>query len=1029
MTSFVSLCMIVKNEEQVLERCLSSVVNLVDEMVIVDTGSTDGTKEIALKYTNNIYDFEWISDFAAARNFATSKASGEWILVLDADEYVDEENFCNFVQEIKDDNDIFDVYTAKILNFTGNLGESLVQNYHYRIYKNNGELSYYRNIHEQIKNNKGEQLKAKNSSLLIFHSGYLNKTVIEKNKSERNKELLDKEMNSGVKNAFDYFNYGNEYSSIGDYEKALDSYLQAYKRKTDFQLSWVSTTLVQIVICLINLKRYNEALDVIKDAEIMYNTSPEFPYLRGEIYCLRGQFEDAKQLFLQIVDNNQQYNHIILRPDLRDQKPHTRLGEIYLYEENYQNSVFHYSSVLNINKYNEEGIKRIIYILNKIHTAEEIAEFLKSNGLVNKKNITNYVKTCFDVGNPSLAIKLLDDYTDEYRLLNKVALLKRLCINNIGDIGLFYDILKPEIIKNLMKSNWINIIDILLLREHLSTEKDLMVIYNSLKQCKQINKLIDLADGHNTVENIDENLITYGLQTFFAYNKYEFCNLILDEIENVNKTTIIKVAKILFSNGFKAEALELYNLCDWDLYNEQDFVNIINSLLDTNNKNGVLEVTKYAMTVFEEDFRFYKYVLENTEDSFVFKQTFQKAAEIFIQSEYLENIISVDSRKFSEEDKGKIIFCEQEKKRQTKNSYTVGFFLETIFHYYVYESIINELVNKGVECHLVINDNFNKKPETQDMYNALIDFIQNLDRNDIKAYTVSMIRENQFIYDTMVSCYYSPWIENVAKKQVRAMYSLAKDYWTYSWWNVFYDKILCYGNYDYEKLNIYNNCAIVGNPKFDNWYRGNINFNQVKEKFTLDENKQNILYAPTYGHLSSIDDWIDEISNLQENYNVIIKLHHGTAYRESEQFRRDKLNQEFNNITSDSDDLFSLFSIADFVITDNSGMIFDSMLAEQAILLLNSDFQPNIDRDGTEQKIRNSLININKGMNIQEILDNKELFKKNKRVISNLVKRYYKMTGGYSGELASDEIIGLLTGKQNDKNTLLLSIRKQIFGY
>ena len=69
----ISLCMIVKNEEQVLARCLDSVRGLMDEIIIVDTGSTDQTKAIAAKYTDKIYDFEWISDFAAARNFAFSK--------------------------------------------------------------------------------------------------------------------------------------------------------------------------------------------------------------------------------------------------------------------------------------------------------------------------------------------------------------------------------------------------------------------------------------------------------------------------------------------------------------------------------------------------------------------------------------------------------------------------------------------------------------------------------------------------------------------------------------------------------------------------------------------------------------------------------------------------------------------------------------------------------------------------------------------------------------------------------------------
>ena len=86
----VSLCMIVKNEEKVLKRCLDSIADLMDEIIIVDTGSCDATKQIASAYTNQIYDFEWIGDFAAARNFAFSKANMEYLYSADADEVLDE---------------------------------------------------------------------------------------------------------------------------------------------------------------------------------------------------------------------------------------------------------------------------------------------------------------------------------------------------------------------------------------------------------------------------------------------------------------------------------------------------------------------------------------------------------------------------------------------------------------------------------------------------------------------------------------------------------------------------------------------------------------------------------------------------------------------------------------------------------------------------------------------------------------------------------------------------------------------------
>ncbi len=82
----ISLCMIVRNEEAVLERCLNSVKALVDEIIIVDTGSTDHTKALALQHTDSVYDFPWINDFSAARNFSFSKASMDYCMWMDADD-------------------------------------------------------------------------------------------------------------------------------------------------------------------------------------------------------------------------------------------------------------------------------------------------------------------------------------------------------------------------------------------------------------------------------------------------------------------------------------------------------------------------------------------------------------------------------------------------------------------------------------------------------------------------------------------------------------------------------------------------------------------------------------------------------------------------------------------------------------------------------------------------------------------------------------------------------------------------------
>ena len=112
----ISLCMITKNEEQFLEQCLNSVKEVVNEIIIVDTGSTDKTKEIARKFTDKIYDFEWCDDFSAARNESLKHATKDWILILDADEQLDSESIINLKKSIQ--NNDAEAYSLPQLHYT-----------------------------------------------------------------------------------------------------------------------------------------------------------------------------------------------------------------------------------------------------------------------------------------------------------------------------------------------------------------------------------------------------------------------------------------------------------------------------------------------------------------------------------------------------------------------------------------------------------------------------------------------------------------------------------------------------------------------------------------------------------------------------------------------------------------------------------------------------------------------------------------------------------------------------------------------
>lgn len=148
----VSLCMIVKNEERVLKRCLDSIADLMDEIIIVDTGSTDRTREVASRYTDKIYDFTWVGDFAAARNFAASKATKEYIYTADADEVLNDENrkrFRDLKQVLLPEIEIVQMYYC-------NLGEqnttyNFEKEYRPKLYRRQREFVWIDPIHETLR--------------------------------------------------------------------------------------------------------------------------------------------------------------------------------------------------------------------------------------------------------------------------------------------------------------------------------------------------------------------------------------------------------------------------------------------------------------------------------------------------------------------------------------------------------------------------------------------------------------------------------------------------------------------------------------------------------------------------------------------------------------------------------------------------------------------------------------------------------------------------------------------------------------
>ncbi len=146
----LGLCMIVKNEEDTIGNCLESVKDIFDEIIIVDTGSIDRTKEILNKYNVTIYDFEWIDDFSAARNFSFSKATTDYIMWLDADDILKEEDY-NKLVEIKKmlDGNIKQFAAKYAVSFDSN-GNSTLEYNRERIFLRKEKYKWIGRIHEVI---------------------------------------------------------------------------------------------------------------------------------------------------------------------------------------------------------------------------------------------------------------------------------------------------------------------------------------------------------------------------------------------------------------------------------------------------------------------------------------------------------------------------------------------------------------------------------------------------------------------------------------------------------------------------------------------------------------------------------------------------------------------------------------------------------------------------------------------------------------------------------------------------------------
>ncbi|MCS7186398.1 MAG: glycosyltransferase [Armatimonadota bacterium] len=299
----ISLCMIVKNEADNLPRCLESVKGIVDEIVIVDTGSTDETPKIAESYGAKVIHFEWTESFSDARNESLKHATGEWILWLDADEALAEGK--EKLRKILEQETEHEGFILPMVSFVGHRShrEGHVHPA-FRLFRNLKGIKFERNLHEQIA---GSILKVKPDAkfgvlpVWIEHYGYLTPVVRRKQKVERNLELAKKDLRENPTDPFAWYNLGREYLRLSQWERAYYCFRRALFHHGDNFTPYLLRCLCDAVHCLMRLDRPQQALAFLREVQQLPVTTPDFWMLEGQVRFALSDWSGALRAFQQAL--------------------------------------------------------------------------------------------------------------------------------------------------------------------------------------------------------------------------------------------------------------------------------------------------------------------------------------------------------------------------------------------------------------------------------------------------------------------------------------------------------------------------------------------------------------------------------------------------------------------------------------------------------------------------------------------------------------------------------------------------------
>ncbi len=336
MNNLLTLAMIVKNEEFFLPQCLESVKGIVDDMVIVDTGSTDRTVEIAESFGARVIQIPWPNDFAKARNVGLDAVKTPWVLIMDADEELVKEDLAILEKAIQmPQADAYNIRIVSVMDRAEDISESYVT----RLFRSHPKVRYDGAVHEQVFNSlSAVGFKLAHIPMRLIHKGYLGSVVQGRNKAERNRKLLEDEVRNNPKNGYMTWQLAQTYYGEGRFTDAIDAAKKSLRLIDVANPLWVLAE-VTYARALMATNQPKKALRVLAEGKLSHPHYTDFFYLEGIILMGQEKWEDARKAFLHCLELGEASAYLMTDTGVGGFKALYRIAQTYIQQQDGKNSM------------------------------------------------------------------------------------------------------------------------------------------------------------------------------------------------------------------------------------------------------------------------------------------------------------------------------------------------------------------------------------------------------------------------------------------------------------------------------------------------------------------------------------------------------------------------------------------------------------------------------------------------------------------------------------------------------------------